>query len=112
MGKIFGRCVGKMEFGARSLGNRSILADPRNIENKKKINSMIKRRDFWMPFAPTVLDTFSKKYLVNINKSKSYHMSLSYKTTNLGFKNLKAACHEADKTVRAQILEENKLGLL
>ena len=61
MGKIFGRCVGKMEFGARSLGNRSILADPRNIENKKKINSMIKRRDFWMPFAPTVLDTFSKK---------------------------------------------------
>ena len=59
-----------------------------------------------MPFAPTVLDTFSKKYLVNINKSKSYHMSLSYKTTNLGFKNLKAACHEADKTVRAQILEK------
>ena len=33
-------------------------------------------------------------------------MSLSYKTTNLGFKNLKAACHEADKTVRAQILEK------
>ena len=105
-GKIFGRCVGKMEFGARSLGNRSILADPRNIENKNKINSMIKKRDFWMPFAPTVLDTFSKKYLEKVNKSKSYHMSLTYRTTNLGFKNLKAACHEADKTVRAQILEK------
>ena len=106
MGKIFGRCVGKMEFGARSLGNRSIIADPRNIENKNKINSMIKKRDFWMPFAPTVLDTFSKKYLMNVNKSKSCHMSVTYKTTDVGFKNLKAACHEADKTVRAQILEK------
>ena len=106
-GKIFGRCVGRMEFGARSLGNRSIIADPRNSETKNKINSMIKKRDFWMPFAPTVLDRVSNKYLKNVNKSASYHMSITYNTTKLGFENLKAACHEADKTVRAQILKKD-----
>ena len=38
-----------MEFGQRALGNRSILADPRDYNNIKKINDKIKR-DFWMPF--------------------------------------------------------------
>ena len=51
-GKIVARCSGPMEFGARALGNRSILADPRNLETVGKINRAIKHRDFWMPFAP------------------------------------------------------------
>ena len=103
-GKVFGRCVGKMEFGPRSLGNRSIIADPRNIETRDLINRMIKKRDFWMPFAPTVLDKVASKYLINSNKIHSHHMSVTYKTTKLGNKNLKAASHDADNTVRAQIL--------
>ena len=53
-GKIIGRCVGRMEFGQRALGNRSILADPRINDIKYKINSAIKNRDFWMPFAPVI----------------------------------------------------------
>tara|TARA_B100000795_G_scaffold270028_1_gene262012 strand:- start:10156 stop:11907 length:1752 start_codon:yes stop_codon:yes gene_type:complete len=106
LGKVFGRCVGRMEFGPRSLGNRAIIADPRKAEIKQLINSMIKKRDFWMPFAPTVLDKFSKKYLKNYNKFKSHHMSVTYQTTTLGYNNLKAASHEADKTVRAQILQK------
>ena len=104
-GKVFGRCVGKMEFGPRSLGNRSIIADPRKIETRDMINKMIKKRDFWMPFAPTVLDKLAKKYLINSHKILSHHMSVTYKTTNLGYKNLKAASHDADQTVRAQILK-------
>lgn len=103
-GKVFGRCVGKMEFGPRSLGNRSIIADPRSIETRDLINKMIKKRDFWMPFAPTVLDKVSKKYLINSEKILSHHMSVTYKTTEQGYKNMKAASHDADKTVRAQIL--------
>ena len=106
LGKVFGRCVGRMEFGARSLGNRAIIADPRNLDIKKKINSMIKKRDFWMPFAPTVLDKFAKKYLKNIEKFSSPHMSATYNTTSEGYNHLKASCHDADKTVRAQILEK------
>ena len=61
-GLILGRCKGKMEFGSRALGNRSILADPTSSETIKRINEKIKSRDFWMPFAPSVLDTYSKKY--------------------------------------------------
>ena len=52
-GKIISRAVGKAEFGARALGNRSILADPSNVNVKRKINEKIKNRDFWMPFAAT-----------------------------------------------------------
>ena len=51
-GKILGRFVGRMEMGQRSLGNRSIIADPRNSETIKNINQKIKMRDFWMPFTP------------------------------------------------------------
>ena len=54
-GKIIARCSGRMEFGARALGNRSILAATDNFENIQKINKAIKKRDFWMPFAPAIL---------------------------------------------------------
>ena len=57
-----------MEFGQRALGNRSILADPSNIMIREKINSAIKNRDFWMPFAPIVLDSFVDKYIINPKK--------------------------------------------
>ena len=46
---------GRMEFGERALGNRSILADPRNKQVKDKINSIIKYRENYRPFAPAVL---------------------------------------------------------
>ena len=75
MGKIFGRCVGKMEFGARSLGTDLFLQTKKH-RKQKKINSMIKRRDFLDAFCPNRSRYIFKKYLVNINKSKSYHMSL------------------------------------
>ena len=64
-GKVIARCAGRMEFGARALGNRSILADPRELRIKDKINAMIKNRDFWMPFAPIVLDSYAERYLIN-----------------------------------------------
>ena len=105
-GKIIARCAGRMEFGQRALGNRSILADPRFLEIKEKINSAIKNRDFWMPFAPVILKKFSKKYLINPKNIESPHMTVGFETTNLGYKKMMAACHPADKTARAQILEK------
>ncbi|MBC1236341.1 carbamoyltransferase C-terminal domain-containing protein [Nostoc sp. 2RC] len=47
---------GRSEFGPRALGNRSILADPRPEENKERINKMIKKREGYRPFAPSVLE--------------------------------------------------------
>ena len=52
---VVARCAGRMEYGARALGNRSILANPSDHRVVGLINRMIKNRDFWMPFAPTVL---------------------------------------------------------
>ncbi len=103
-GKILGRVTDRMEFGPRSLGNRSIVADPRNLATKNKINAKIKNRDFWMPFAPSIIDNCAKKYIYKSDKTISNHMALTFKTTNLGFKKIIAACHDADKTVRAQIV--------
>lgn len=54
-GQIVGWFQGRMEFGPRSLGNRSILADARNPEMQKKINLKIKYREGFRPFAPSVL---------------------------------------------------------
>lgn len=56
-GKIVGWVQGRMEFGPRALGGRSILGDPRNIEMQKKMNLKIKFRESFRPFAPSVLDT-------------------------------------------------------
>ena len=55
-GKVVGWFQGRMEFGPRALGNRSILADARNLEMQKKLNLKIKYREGFRPFAPTVME--------------------------------------------------------
>ncbi len=106
-GKVVARCVGYMEFGQRSLGNRSILADPINPDIIGRINLAIKNRDFWMPFAPVVLDSFIDRYLINPKNILSPHMTLAYKTTKEGWLSMRSGCHPADRTARAQILTKN-----
>ena len=61
-GDIVGWYQGKSESGNRALGNRSILADPRNPEIKDMINSLIKQREDFRPFAPTVLEEHYQEY--------------------------------------------------
>jgi len=74
-GKVIGWFQGKMEFGPRALGNRSILADPRNPNMKNIINQKIKRRESFRPFAPSVLaefqdgwfeENFDNKYMSSV----------------------------------------------
>lgn len=55
-GKIIGWFQGRMEFGSRALGNRSILADPRRPETKQLINARVKYREAFRPFAPSLLE--------------------------------------------------------
>ena len=61
-GKIFGRLSGASEYGPRALGNRSILADPRNIKMRDYINKKVKHREIFRPFAPSILEEKNKKY--------------------------------------------------
>jgi len=61
-GKIIGWFQGRMEFGPRALGNRSILADPRRGDMQKKLNLKIKGREGFRPFAPAVLEEDKNEY--------------------------------------------------
>lgn len=105
-GRILGRVSGRMEFGARALGNRSILADPRSAAVIRKINSQIKNRDFWMPFTPSMLPTAAQRYLDNPKGFRFPYMSVACETTQGGRSSLAGALHPADLTARPQIVEE------
>ncbi len=106
-GHIVARCSGRMEFGARALGNRSILADPSNPSVVQTINRLIKQRDFWMPFAPAVLGERAGDY-VHVPASLPHprispHMMHACHTTERRA-DLTAAVHPADHTARVQMV--------
>ncbi len=103
-GEIVAHFYGRMEFGARALGNRSILANPIKEETVETINKMIKIRDFWMPFAPAIIAADNKKYLINPKNLQSPFMILGYDTTDKGKKDLKNALHRYDKSARPQFV--------
>jgi carbamoyltransferase len=103
-GKILARSTGRMEFGQRSLGNRSILADPKDLRTKEKINRAIKNRDFWMPFAPVVMDSYVDKYLKNPKNIFSPYMTIGFGTTDEGYEAMLSASHPADKSARPEML--------
>lgn len=68
-GKIIGWFNGRMEFGPRALGNRSILADPRSAEMQLKLNLQIKFRESFRPFAPAVLEEDAHLFFSSGTKS-------------------------------------------
>jgi len=105
--KIVARLKGRMEFGARALGNRSILANPSNTDLVFVLNKQIKCRDFWMPFAGTVLRERVGDYLTGRTDIESPFMMIAFATTDMGKKHFKAAVHPYDKTMRPQILRQD-----
>ena len=101
--KVIGWFQGKMEFGPRALGNRSILADPRNPNMKDIINSKIKRRESFRPFAPSVLEEFQSDWFKD-NYFNPYMSSLSYvKEEKI---NLIPAVTHVDGTARIQTVSK------
>jgi carbamoyltransferase len=105
--KIVARASDRMEFGARALGNRSILADPRDLSNVQVINHMIKMRDFWMPFAPVILAENQDKYIRRPKPIRSPYMMFAFDTQPNHRSEIIAAVHQADGTARPQIIERD-----
>ncbi len=68
-GNVIGWFQGRMEFGPRALGNRSILADPSQVDIQQKVNLKIKKREGFRPFAPAVLDEDVSYFFENISSS-------------------------------------------
>lgn len=106
-GAIVARCSGRMEFGARALGNRSILADADDAQVIPEINKMIKNRDFWMPFAPAVLREQVERYITvpaSLPRERiSPHMMFTF-DSKVRRGEAVAGIHPYDRTARAQIV--------
>jgi len=68
-GKILGWFQGRMEFGPRALGSRSILADQRDPEMNTKVNNAVKFREWWRPFAPSFKKEVAGEYLESATDS-------------------------------------------
>ncbi|MGR9107262.1 MAG: carbamoyltransferase family protein [Gammaproteobacteria bacterium] len=78
-GRLLGWMQGRAEFGPRALGNRSILADPRRPEMKHKINSTVKFREEFRPFAPAILHEFGEQYFENYVESPYMERALRFR---------------------------------
>ena len=101
----------RMEMGQRALGNRSIIADPRTRFNVEKINNSIKKRDFWMPFAPVILSEYQDLLIENPKGIDSPFMTIAFETKD-GKNKFPAAVHQADGTTRAQLLKKEQNPIL
>jgi len=116
--EIVGWFQGKGEWGARSLCNRTILANSSDYRSYNQVNDTIKMRDFWMPFAPTMLYDWAPKYILNWKKTESKikesskYMITAFDTTPLAQKHLLAATHQKDHTIRPQLVQKNDNPLL
>ena len=86
--------------------SRSILANPSDHRVVPLINRMIKNRDFWMPFAPSVLREREADYLVNPKGLASPYMMLAFPTNPKRRDEIVAAIHPHDSTARAHIVDE------
>lgn len=106
-GNILARMNGRMEFGARALGNRSILANPKHFDIVNKLNKAIKMRDYWMPFAASILPSGADKYLKSSKAKYAPFMIVCFETTEKASE-IRAGLHQGDYTCRPQIVDPNE----
>lgn len=103
-GKLIGWVQGRAEYGPRALGNRSILADARYPDMKDKINSRVKFREAFRPFAPSILSEFGPEYFVDYQESP--YMERTLRFTDEAVRRVPAVVHE-DGTGRLQSVKRS-----
>ena len=103
-GKIIGWFQGNLEFGDRALGNRSILADPRNFSMKNKVNKTVKYREEFRPFAPAIISEYADKYFEESNYTP--FMEKTYLIKKNQRKKIPAVVH-VDGTGRLQTVSKD-----
>ncbi|GAB1488831.1 carbamoyltransferase [Opitutaceae bacterium] len=101
-GKAIGWVQGRSEFGPRALGNRSILADPRPAENKDIINRMVKKREAYRPFAPSVLEEKVDDYFITTATQKTFPTMSVILDVRPEMRTLLGAITHVDGTARVQ----------
>ena len=101
-GKVIGWFQGRMEGGPRALGGRSILADPRTIAARDRVNAAIKFREYWRPFCPSLTVESAARYLVKPEAAP--FMIVAFEATELARETVPAVVH-VDGTVRVQTVD-------
>ncbi|MBL9155741.1 MAG: hypothetical protein JNK37_24910 [Verrucomicrobiales bacterium] len=101
-GKIVGWFQGRAEFGPRALGNRSILADPRPAGMKDKINELVKFREAYRPFAPSILHEHGPAYFEDYQETRYMERTLKVRSEMAGL--IPAVVH-VDGTGRLQTVK-------
>ena len=98
-GKLLGWAQGRAEFGPRALGNRSVLADPRSLDVKERLNALVKLREEFRPFAPVVLHEHGADYFEDYSVSRYMERTLRIREERRG--EIPGVVHE-DGTGRLQ----------
>jgi carbamoyltransferase len=102
-GKIIGWFQGRVEIGPRALGNRTILGDPSNRNMKDRINKLVKHREPWRPFAPSILEEKVGRYVDD--PVSSPYMILAFNTKTEAMDEIISATH-IDGTCRPQTVSK------
>lgn len=103
-GNIVAWCQGRMEYGPRALGNRSILIDPTQDDSMDRVNKRVKFRDSWRPFAPSIKEEAVEEYLVD--PTYDPFMITSYAVREDRQDEIPAVTH-VDGTTRPQIVRQS-----
>jgi carbamoyltransferase len=103
-GQILGWFQGRMEFGPRALGSRSILADPRDPEMNAKVNNAVKFREWWRPFAPSLKKEAAGEYLESAADSPFMILTAQVRPEKRGV--IPAVTH-VDGSARPQTVEQS-----
>jgi len=101
-GELVGWFQGRMEMGPRALGNRSILADPRTVDARDRVNAFVKGRESWRPFAPSMPAEAADDYLRSPAPAPYMLRTFDVPTDRRG--EVPAVLHPADATARPQVV--------
>jgi carbamoyltransferase len=102
-GKVVGWFQGRMEGGPRALGARSILADPRAVESRDRVNAAIKFREYWRPFCPSLLEDAAPRFMRDARPAP--FMITAFEATEHAAKACPAVVH-VDGTMRVQTVND------
>jgi len=106
-GSIVGWFQGRMEWGPRALGNRSILADPRRTESRIRLDKEIKFREPFRPYAPSVLEEYAGEFFyIHQGGRRSYGFMIITAKVREGVANKIPAVVHVDGTARVQLVNE------